>query len=594
MTLTSNYPDWVDAEKGDVYKSIFSQIEAFDEGTTAGVNAATLKGLKSYSGRGIPSPHSTSYANEIDVTGQLGLSVSALKVNFNITAVIIDTLAAKLASIQAVPQAVTNKGNSKGRQLADDLNFLLKGLFHKFNLNHQINLAFKDAMINRAGYLKVVKEDNDITVERVYADEIIIDNADGYYNKPYKMLHRKIVPLHVMLERFPEHKVEIEASRIKEVRQHNSRNYTPSVSVVESWCLNTYKKKGRHTITIENADLVDEDWNKDYFPVLRCDYNEPVVGWLGTSVVDDLQPIQMEIDKILVTMQAIMKIMSVPRMFIDTNAEVNKNHITNKVGLCIFYDGKQGVAPVIHNGASMPPELITQLKFLIEKAYARAGLTPMDTQGQLQSGSGNQSGEALKKMTDIKSERWELLKRNFEAKHVELAQIILNELQGEKIKVSALDRSIGLKEISTKVIPKTQDSYVLKMFPVSSLPDSIPDLIDSVERMLQLGVIDKSQVPDLMNIPDLDSNIAMISAPMRLVDKKIEEMLDTGKYWSPEPYHNLDYAVQTATQHINWAELNDEDDKRVALLRRFINDVNQLIQQRVPPVQPQQQQGVKQ
>jgi hypothetical protein len=586
MALTSIYPDWVDAVKGDVYKSVFSQIDAFDEGVTAGVNAATLKGLKVYSGRGYPSPHSNSYSNDIDVTGQLGLSSSVSKLNFNITAVIIDTLAAKLASIQATPQAVTNRGNAKGRQLADDLNFLLKGLFHKYNLSHQLNLAFKDAMINRAGYLKVVKEDNDICIERVYADEVIIDNADGYYNKPYKMLHRKIVPLHVMIEKFPDKKVEIEASKITEVRQHNSRNYTPSVSVVEGWCLNTYKNKGRHTITIENADLVDEEWNKEYFPILRCDYNEPVIGWLGTSVVDDLAPIQMEIDRILITMQAILKIMSVPRMLIDTNSEVNKNHLTNKVGLCIFYDGKQGVAPVIHNGASMPPELMAQLKFLIEQAYARAGLTPMDTQGQQKTGSGNTSGEALKTMTDIKSERWQLLQNNFEAKHVELAQIILNELQGEKFKISSLDRTIGLKEISTKVIPKTNDSYVLKMFPVSSLPDSIPDLIDSVEKMLQLGVIDKAQVPDLMNIPDLDSNIALMSAPMRLIDKKIENMLETGKYWAPEPYHNLDYAIMTAIQHINWAELNDEDDKKIALLRRFINDVQQLIQQRVPAAPP--------
>ena len=102
-------------------------------------------------------------------------------------------------------------------------------------------------------------------------------------------------------------------------------------------------------------------------------------------------------------MQAIMKLMSVPRVMIDTNAQVNKNHFTNKVGLILEYDGKQGVAPIIHNGASMPPELMAQLEFLIAQGYARVGLTPMDTQGQQKTGSGNTSGEALKTMTDIKS-----------------------------------------------------------------------------------------------------------------------------------------------------------------------------------------------
>ena len=388
---------------------------------------------------------------------------------------------------------------------------------------------------------------------------------------------------------YPKFAIQIEESEIKEVRQYNSRTYTPHVIVAESWCLNSYLPKGRHVISIERADLVDEDWDKDYFPILKCDYNEPVVGWLGNSVVDEMMPIQVEIDRLLITMQAICKLMSVPRVMVDTNSQVNKNHMTNKVGLILEYDGKQGVAPIIHNGASMPPELMTQLEFLINQGYARVGLTPMDTQGQQQVGSGNTSGEAMKTMTNIKSERWQLLQTIYEEKHVELAHIVLNELQGEKIKISALDRSIGLREISSKVIPKTSESYVLKIFPVSDLPKSIPDLIDSASKMLQLGVIQASQLPDLFNMPDLDSKMSMINAPMKLIDKKIEEMMDTGKYTQPEPYHNIQYALQSALQHYNWAQLNDEDESKLALLRRYINDVKAL----TPPPAPIQPQGVQ-
>jgi len=590
----ARYPDWVEAEKTEAHVAIFAQIREFDAAMSAGINVPSLRGLRAYLGRGIPSINNGSNSADVDVNGQLGVSPSLTKVSFNLTAVVIDTLAAKLASIEAVPQAVTFKGNSKGRQLADDLNFLLKGLFHKYDLSHMINIAYRDAMINRVGYLKVVKDNDTVRIEKVMADEIIIDNADGYYNKPYKMVQRKSVPIQVMLAKYPKFKHEIMDAEVKEVRQYNSTSYTPHIIVAESWCLNTYVEGGRHTITIETADLVDEEWNKDYFPVLKVDYNEPPIGWLGSSIVDELTPIQAEIDRLLIVMQAICKLMSVPRVMIDTNAQVNKNHITNKVGLILEYDGKQGVAPTIHNGAAMPPELMEQLQFLIAQGYARVGLTPMDTQGQHQPGTGNQSGDALNKMTDIKSERWALLQGNYEQKHIELAQIILNELQGERIKISALDRVIGLKEISTKVIPKTSNSYVLKMFPVSSLPDSIPELIESASKMLQLGVIQASQLPDLFNMPDLDSKISMISAPMRLLDKKIEQMLDTGKYWAPEPYHDLNYALQTAIQHYNWAQLHDEEEKKIALLRRFIKDVQQLKGQVVTPPQiaPTQVSGI--
>lgn len=590
--IQSRFPDWAEAKKKEAYKAIFAQIREFDDAMSAGVNVPSLKGLRTYLGRGIPSINNGSNSADVDINGQLGVSPSLTKVSFNLTAVLIDTLTAKLADIKAVPQAITFKGNSKGRQLADDLNYLLKGVFHKYNVNHMINLAFRDAMINRVGYIKVVKYDGQVCLEKVMADEVVIDNADGYYNKPYKMTHRKVLPLTVVRDMYPKFAREIEESEIKEVRQYNNRTYTPHVIVAESWCLNSYKPGGRHVISIERADLVDEDWDKDYFPILKCDYNEPVVGWLGNSVVDEMTPIQTEVDRLLITMQAICKLMSVPRVMIDSNSQVNKNHITNKVGLILEYDGKQGVAPIIHNGASMPPELMTQLEFLISQGYARVGLTPMDTQGQQPTGSGNTSGEAMKTMTNIKSERWQLLQTIYENKHVELAHIILNELQGEKIKITSLDRSIGLREISTKIIPKTSNSYVLKIFPVSDLPKSIPDLIDSAVKMMQLGVIQASQLPDLFNMPDLDAKMSMINAPMKLIDKIIEKMLDTGKYSAPEPYHNLQYAKESAVQHYNWAQLNDEEESKLALLRKYINDVKTLLTQITPP-QPVQPQGVQ-
>ncbi len=585
-TIQNQFPDWPESEYKSVYKAVFNQVNDFDKNIASSISAASLRGIRQYTGRGISSMSASGYMSDIDANGQLGSS-SSMRVNFNLTAAVIDTLSAKLASIQATPQAVTNKGNAKGRQLAEDLNFILKGIFHKYDLSHLINLAYKDAMINRAGYLKVVKEEDEIRVDRVYMDEIIVDPADAYYNQPYKMIHRKTIPIHVMLKKYPKFKKEIENCKVQEVRQYNTRNYTPCIQVAEAWCKNTYMDKGRHVITIETADLIDEEWDKDYFPVLKVDYCEPVVGWIGQSIVDDLDPIQREIDRILITMQAIMKLVSVPRVFIDTNSQVNKNHMTNKIGIMIEYDGKQGVAPIIHNGAAMPPELAQQLQFLIEQGYARVGLTSMDTQGQQKTGSGNQSGEALKTMTDIKSERWQLLQHNYEQTHVTLSQIILKELKGTNMKLSALDRHIGLKEISTRKIPKTDTSYVLKIFPVSSLPDSIPDLIDSVQQMLQLGVIQPSQVPELFKMPDLDALTSMQAAPRKLIDKKIEEMLDGAKYWHPEPYHDLEYALGSALQHYSWGQLNDETDKNLSLLRRFINDVKSLMAQTAAAQQQQ-------
>lgn len=589
-TLHSQYPDWCEAPPKQAFGSIFAQVRDFDRTVMSSVSSNAFLGLRQYTGRDISSLTSSTHFGSLDINNQLNMTSAVLKASFNLTASVIDTLTAKLASIESVPQAVTNKGNAKGRKLAEDLNHLVKGIFHKHQISHTIQLAFRDAMIKRLGYIKVLRdEDSGIKVERLYFDEVIIDPADGYYNNPYKTIQRKSVPIHVVKQMYPQFLKAIEDCEVKEIRLYNTRNYTPCITVAEAWCKNTYMPGGRRVVCIETADLIDESWDKDYLPIIKVDYNEPVVGFMGNSVVDDLLPIQMEIDRIIASVQAILKTMSVPSWLVDTNAQMNKNHRTNKIGLIWEGDFKNGIAPILHNGAAMPPEIMQALEFFIQQGYARAGLTPMDTQGQQKTGAGNQSGEALKTMTEIKSERWQLLQHNFEQKHVQVAEIILKELQGTKVKVSALDRSIGLREVTAKVIPKTSDSYVLRMFPVSSLPDSIPDLIDSVTQMLQLGVIQPSQVPDLFNMPDLDAHIALQTAPRKLIDMRLEKMIDTKVYTHPEPYHDLDYAAIAAMQQYNWAQLNDESDDILSLLRRYINDVKTLISQRPPPPpQPEQ------
>lgn len=592
-----DFPDWTTMDDKDVYKSLFAQVQDFNGSFGNTISDISLRGMRQYLGRNIASLNTNGYMSTTDARTRSNGFTKGPRASYNLTASAIDTLTAKLASNSIVPQAVTYKGNAAGRALAEDLNFILKGVFHKYRITHLINLAYRDAMINRAGYLKYIVEDGDLRVDRVYIDEIIVDPADGYYNNPYKLVHRKTIPVAVMLQNYPKFSKEIQNCSLQQNRQFQTRNYTPVINVLEGWCKNTYMKGGRHVISIENTDLLDEEWDNDFFPIQKCNYLDPTIGWMGKSVVDILAPIQCEVDRILFTMQSIMQIVSVPRIFFDNNSGVNLNHMTNQIGSCIGYDGKNGVAPIINNGAGMPPELPAQLKNLIGLGMEEVGLTTMDTQGQQKTGSGNQSGEALKTMVDIKSERWALLQKNYENSHVEAGRIILNLLKGTNLKISALDRHIGLKPVSTKKIPKTEDSYVLKVFPVSEMPKSIPDLIDSVERMMNLGVIQPSQVPELFQMPDVDAYVTMQSAPTKLIDKKIEEMLEGGSYWNPEPYHNLEYALAKALQHYNWGQLNDESDKNLAKLRKFINDVETLLAQKAPqpaavsqlaqPTQPQ-------
>ena len=584
-TRDSGMPDWVEAKKDHANQPLFAMISDYDRNMNKTISTGNLYGLAAYNGNGNSQISQYGYMSDIDNTQQLGSS-SAPRVSLNLTAAMIDTLVAKLSSLEIIPKAITNKGNAHGRQLANNLNDIISGIENKYKIKHLVNLAKRDAMINRVGYIKVVPENKkagvDLKVERVYSNEVIIDPSDGYYNDPYKMIHRKIIPKSVAIKLFPKFKQQIEDSQVIEVRQaQNTMTYTPSIMIAEAWCKNTYLKNGRHVIAIENQTFVDEDYDKDYFPIIKLDYNEPVIGWLGQSVVEELSPLQKEVDRILATMQAIMKLVSIPRIFYDVNSMMNPDHFTNKVGLMIGMDLKNGVAPIIHNGAGMPPELMIQLQFIVSQMYSRVGLTQTDTQGQQPMGI--ESGEALKTLGNIAAERWTLLKKNYEQDHIKVVEVVLKEMSEHSITVNTLDKKIGLKQISSKVIPKDFDSFVLQVLPVSSLPTDPAGKIDTVERWVQNGWVDKDSAAELLNMPDLEAYTTMKQAPRDFIDISIEDMLANEEYIAPEPYDNLDYAVMTALQNYSWERLNGKNETKLKLLRRYINDCQSLIRQLQQP-----------
>ena len=576
------YPTWESSEKNKVNQNLFAMIEDYDRNQNKAISTGNLYGLAAYNGTGNSQVSQFGYMTDIDNTQQLGSSTQSPRVSLNLTAAMIDTLVAKLASLNIIPKAVTNKGNAKGRQLATDLNDIILGISNKYKIPHLINMAMRDAMINRVGYIKIIHENKkagiELGVERIYSNEIIIDPSDGYYNNPYKMIHRKVVPIAVALKMFPKFKQQIETAKVMEVRQaQNTHTYTPSIVIAEAWCKNTYLPGGRHVIAIENCTFIDEEYDKDYFPVVKVDYNEPIIGWLGQSVIQELAPLQREVDRVLSTMQAIMKLVSVPRIFYDVNSQMNPDHFTNKVGLMIGMDLKNGVAPIIHNGAGMPPELMQQLEFLVSQMYSRIGLTQTDTQGQQPMGI--ESGEALKTLGNTAAERWQLLKKNYEQYHINLVETILKEMSNHHVKVNTLDKMIGLKQISSAVIPKDFDTFVLQVLPVSSLPTDPAGKIDTVERWVMNGWVDKDSAAELLQMPDIEAYNAMKQAPRKFVELSIEEMLDTGKYVAPEPYDPLDFAMTTALQSYSWERMNGKDETKLTLLRRYINDCNRLIKQ---------------
>ena len=116
----------------------------------------------------------------------------------------------------------------------------------------------------------------------------------------------------------------------------------------------------------------------------------------------------------------------------------------------------------------------------------------------------------------------------------------------------------GLAHINWSDINLDSESYVLQCNPVSSLPKTIPGLLQKVSDLQAMGVLSSFQVPRLLNNPDLASVIDPMMAVTDLIYKKIDDILDQGVkgYKAPDSLGDLNQELTLFTQAYAKAQLD--------------------------------------
>ena len=201
----------------------------------------------------------------------------------------------------------------------------------------------RDSCIFGTGCVKIFEEDNNIKAERVFIDEIKVDDVESYYADPRQMHQTKFIHKDVLKSMFPKDASFIEDAVSAEDTygtSRGSRTYD-MVTVIESWHLPSKKDAGdgRHTISISNRTLFDEEYKKSYFPFIFFRWSDRPLGFFGQGLSEQLQGLQMEINKILRTIQVSMHLVSVPKLLVEASSKIVTAHLNNKIGGIIKYAG---------------------------------------------------------------------------------------------------------------------------------------------------------------------------------------------------------------------------------------------------------------
>ncbi len=516
------------------------------------------------------------------------------RVTMNVVQSMVDTVTSKITKNKPRPYFLTDGANWSMQRRAEKLTKFAEGQFYATDLYAKAAVAFKDSCIFGTGCLKIFIRDQKIQVERVFIDEITVDDGESYYGMPRQMHQRKWVHKDVLKAAFPEYSGAIDAAGVVMsdfTSSFSTKQAGDMLLVVESWKLPSGGKKqdGKHTICIDNATLFTERYTKNCFPFVFFRWNEQPLGFFGQGISEQLTGLQLEINKILRTIQVSMHLVSVPKIFIEAGSKIVSAHVNNKIGGIIKY---AGTMPTPGQLGTIPAELFSHLDRLYQRAFEIVGVSQLSAQSSKPMGLN--SGKALRTFNDLETERFMSVALRYEAAFLEATKVMLDlakDLASETGNYSVkVPGSTFLSTIKWEDVEMDEDQYLLQCFPTNALSQNPSARLQEVQELLQAGFIGAEDGADLLNFPDLKAYNNLKNSSVENIKKQIELIVEEQKYSGPEPFQNLPYGIKKMQEAYLMYQNQGAPDEVLELFRTWIAEADALIknaQQEVATAQAQ-------
>ena len=528
------------------------------------------------------------------------------RLSYNVVKSCVDTAASKIAKNKPKPLFLTEDGDFNLKHKAQLLTKYMEGMFEEMDMYTEGQKVFTDACVFGTGAMKIYIDPSDskIKCERILIDELIVDDTEGKYGKPRQMFQVKTISKDVLKGMFPQFKEQIQSAQ---PISGSTTTVSDQVLVTESWHLpsetpKTNKKgkitetDGRHSITIDNCTLVYEDYTKDHFPFVFVRWSDKLTGFWGMGIAEELIGIQLEISMTMRNISKAISLVAVPRVLIDTSvSNIVTANITNEIGNVIKYNG--GSPPQFNTPQAMTGEVYQYLETLKADAYKVTGISQMSASSQKPAGL--DSGVALREFQDIESERFMLVGQRYEKAYMEAARQIIElskelyekskdnkDIEAPKVKIR---KSKFLKQIAWKDVDMDEDQFQMDVFPINFLPSTPAGKLQTIQELIQAGMIPKDQAIGLLDFPDLDKFLSLQTADQDNTEKMLGIITEEGRYVSPEPFMNLALAQTLAQQTYLKAKCDNLDEERLELLRTFMSDIQTLLNPPPPTVDPMDQ-----
>lgn len=509
---------------------------------------------------------------------------------FNLVSSATDTLVSKLTQSRPAPVFLTDNGDYKERRLAKQLNNFILGEFYQTKAYDLAATVLRDAMVEGTGCIKIFETpDKKVGLERKLLTELLVDPNEARDGKPRQLYEIKLIDRDVLMDMCPKFKAKIAVAEkaFPDNSADSSKTISDLVMVVEGWHLKSGEKAkdGRHTIACSAGIILNEDYDKKDFPFVFIHYSKRMLGFWSQGLAERLMGTQMEINSLLYTISRAIKLVGVPRVFVEMGSKVTKASNNNEIGVICEY---RGTKPIYEVAPCNAPELYAHLQRLIDYGYRQEGVSVMDASSEKPAGLN--SGEAIRSFNDISTDRFAALARTYDNLFVDLAYQIID------LAMDIADRDgsyqtiypnkNGTKQIDLPKMSLLKDPFVIQCFNMSSLPRDPAGRMQKVTEMISSGMITIKEGRRLLDYPDLEQNERLANASEERIYQALDKIVEEGEYTQPDMFMDLSLANDLTVQYYNLYAAAKLEEEKCQQLRDFFTQIQSIKQAAMPPTAP--------
>lgn len=568
----SGFKDWVDIEdKDELYQNFMSTVDQIitDNKTRLLNISRNLRMYEdNYEESALLNCRMLSLGNDLDGDEEESNG-------YNVVKVCVNTLTNKIGKNKVSPRVLTQGASYLVREKVKKADKFIKAAFDQLNVRKEAKKALFDACLHGTGFVKICNDGEEVKVERCMPDEVFVDIHDGYRGNPSRIYEVRYVSRSALKALVDGDRDKIAAIEVAEslpfqanehlrVFSQTNEGNKDNIPVVEAWSKTANGCTGKHILSVSNCILFEEEWDKDYLPIIPIYYNEPTVGFYSTGIGHELKNLQRNIQETDNLIDASIHAMAAPKILLNATCGITPSQIDDVPGTILKVNGLNPNMPMETQIKHLTPSAISGEVYnyragKIRDAHDQCGVSQMSSGGYKPTGL--DSGAALREYNDIQTERFVLLGQAWEGIHKDVAKVLFKEMgEFEDYEVRSA-RGSSIKAMMLSELNLDLDSFDVSVHPVSSLPQTPSARIQAVQELAQLGVIAQKDIPSLLDLPDLEEHTAISQAPKRAVDRFISRVLDNpNKPYTINRFMDLGYLLEQLILHYNYvlSEIDDE------------------------------------